>query len=112
MPVPHCIKDTDGWEIIPEIIVEKNDIIINKPTFGSIALMRILEQINERENGNVEFEFIGVCTDICVVSNVLMTRASFPNHIITVDANCCAGVTEETHTSALNTMKSCQITII
>lgn len=122
LPVPHCIENTEGWSIKKEIssivdgatgLVSSTGEIINsriyKNTFGSDVLRDFLV-----ENKGVieEVEFIGLCTDICVISNVLMARQALPNTKIIVDASCCAGVTSETHKAALETMKMCQITVI
>ena len=124
LPVEHCIEGTEGWSINREIHNEfKNggyttysaeDIVngrITKPTFGSYDLIRVLDEIN-MANEITEIEFCGVCTDICVVSNVLMTKAAFCDTPIIVDASCCAGVTPEKHAAALEVMKSCQIDVI
>ena len=113
LPVEHCIKGTEGWEIIDDLqpLSKKANSIIDKPTFGSFDLINYLEPFIE--SGEVqEIELCGLCTDICVVSNALMLRAKFHETPITVDASCCAGVTADSHKSALQTMKSCQIQII
>lgn len=105
LPVPHCIKGTEGHEI-PDEILRGHDLIIEKPTFGSVELVHYLE--------NIEFdevELIGLCTDICVVSNALLIKARFPEREVSVDSSCCAGVTPATHEAALTTMKMCQINI-
>lgn len=113
LPVPHCIKGTDGWLINPEIhaaLDEKDYIAVEKPTFGSTALV---ERIRECCGGSdTEIELIGLCTDICVVSNALLLKANFPETKISVDSSCCAGVTPESHNAALTTMKMCQIDVI
>lgn len=107
LPVEHCIIGTDGWEISKELPVD-DSMIIDKPTFGSTVLAHYLRKI-----GNVEeIELIGLCTDICVISNAMILKASYPEIPITVDASCCAGVTPESHKNALNAMKMCQINII
>ena len=113
LPVPHCIKGTDGWELdanIASALADKKFIPVEKPTFGSVELPRVIERIADGEDFDVTL--IGLCTDICVVSNALLLKANFPEKEITVDASCCAGVTPETHNSALETMKMCQINII
>lgn len=102
LPVEHCIKGTDGWEIA-DGLCNSGDIIIDKPSFGWTGWDRFEFD---------EIEIIGLCTDICVVSNALILKATFPEVPITVDASCCAGVTPDTHTSALETMRMCQINII
>ena len=105
LPVPHCIKGTEGHDI-PDEILRGHGLIIEKPTFGSTELVSYLE--------NIEFdevELIGLCTDICVVSNALLIKARFPEREVSVDSSCCAGVTPATHEAALTTMKMCQINI-
>lgn len=101
LPVPHCIRGTEGWEIAPGLYREGCR-IIDKPNFGWPGWSsEALEEI----------ELVGLCTDICVVSNALILKATFPEAEITVDASCCAGVTPESHRAALTTMKMCQITV-
>lgn len=102
LPVKHCVKDTDGWQIVPALKVEKCE-YINKPTFGWLGWDGFCEKD--------EIELIGVCTDICVVSNALILKAKYPEAVISVDASCCAGVTPEKHKAALETMRSCQIDV-
>ncbi|MGN0594764.1 MAG: cysteine hydrolase family protein, partial [Hominimerdicola sp.] len=102
LPVAHCIKDSYGWQISDKLDTTGCE-IIDKPTFG-------WTKWNEKEFENIEI--VGLCTDICVVSNALILKAQFPEAEITVDASCCAGVTVETHKSALATIKMCQINVI
>ncbi len=111
LPVPHCIKGTMGWALdlrVAEALEGKRFRMIEKPTFGSVRLPEIL-----RETYGEEFtvELIGLCTDICVVSNALLLKANFTEIPISVDAACCAGVTPESHNAALTTMKMCQIQV-
>ncbi len=101
LPVEHCIKGTRGWEIAEGLYVAGSK-IINKPNFGWPDWKN--EQLED-------VEIIGLCTDICVVSNALIIKATFPEARVSVDANCCAGVTPESHNAALTTMKMCQIDI-
>lgn len=108
LPVQHCIKNTEGWKI-PENILRNHNNIYEKYTFGSKDLFDDLKK-NEEEIESIEL--IGLCTDICVVSNTLLAKAYFPNVKIMVDASCCAGVTPKSHEDALNTMKMCQIDIL
>ena len=111
LPVPHCIKGTDGWQIrndIAELLSTAK--IYEKPTFGCIALAEDLKQFSENEE--IELELVGLCTDICVVSNALLLKATMPEVRISVDASCCTGVTQEKHLAALETMHSCQIRLI
>lgn len=102
LPVVHCVKGTPGWEISQMLCTEGCD-IIDKPSFG-------WTKWNKRSFE--EIELVGLCTDICVISNALILKAFFPEAEITVDASCCAGVTPETHNAALAAMKMCQINII
>lgn len=101
LPVPHCIKGTKGWEIADGLYVEGSK-VIDKPNFG---------WPNWTEEDLGEVELIGLCTDICVVSNALIIKAAFPNAVVKVDKACCAGVTPESHEAALITMKMCQIDV-
>nr|WP_300659777.1 isochorismatase family cysteine hydrolase [uncultured Acetatifactor sp.] len=113
LPVPHCIKDTGGWllnEKVMYALSEKNYRTIEKGTFGSTKLVEEIAKL--AADGEVAVELIGLCTDICVVSNALLLKAHFPEMGIAVDASCCAGVTPKTHEAALETMKMCQIDII
>ena len=106
LPVKHCIKGTKGWQI-PSQILNNHTNIIEKYTFGSVDLFKQLETLNDIES----IELIGLCTDICVISNAILAKAHFPNINIIVDSKCCAGVTKESHEKALDTMKMCQIEI-
>ncbi len=105
LPVEHCIKGTDGWQIADGLYIDGSE-IIDKPTFGWLG-WKTLDIIED-----AEIELIGLCTDICVVSNALILKAALPEAKISVDAACCAGVTPETHNAALATMKMCQIDVI
>ena len=110
LPVMHCIKGTDGWKIRPDIAeLLTGARIYEKPTFGSTALVADLKDLSEKEE--IELELVGLCTDICVVSNALLLKASMPEVKISVDAACCAGVTPQKHLAALETMRSCQIDV-
>lgn len=102
IPVEHCIYETEGWKIVDGLEVP-NCIHINKTSFGWDGW----DELNYEE-----IELIGVCTDICVISNALILKAQFPEVKITVDASCCAGVTLELHEAALKVMRSCQINVI
>ncbi len=106
LPVRHCIKGTVGHEIPNEILFSDCP-VIEKPTFGSLELIKYLDSLNFDS-----LEFVGLCTDICVISNALMAKAHFYEKPITVDSSCCAGVTPKSHTEALNTMRMCQIDVI
>ena len=108
LPVKHCIKDTSGWQIHPELEALRTTEPIDKLTFGSADLPKILAQEKDIE----EITFVGLCTDICVISNVMITKAFFPEIPLIVDAKACAGVTPESHKNALSAMKMCQVTVI
>lgn len=107
LPVSHCLVGTKGWNIIPEIEVKNEDTVVSKVTFGYNDWKQY-GWINAAD----EIELCGLCTDICVVSNALILRATFPDTPIIVDAKCCAGTTPEKHLAALEVMKSCQIDVI
>ena len=113
LPVAHCIRGTDGWELIPELEELKDSRKVqcfDKPAFGSVALAEALRAMYEA--GELEaVELVGLCTDICVVSNALLIKAFMPELPVSVDASCCAGVTPESHLQALEAMKVCQIHI-
>ena len=110
LPVSHCIEGTKGWEIRKEIAdAMPGAEIINKPTFGSVVLAQELMERNAREP--IEVELVGLCTDICVVSNALLIKAILPEIVVKVDPGCCAGVTAQSHEAALATMRACQIQI-
>ena len=111
LPVLHCVRETEGWNIRPEIAELLDPAqVFEKPTFGSLALADELSRIAEEEE--IEIELCGLCTDICVVSNALLLKACMPEVRICVDPACCAGVTPEKHLAALETMRSCQIEIL
>jgi nicotinamidase-related amidase len=108
LPVPHCIKGTDGWQIRAELDALRKTEAIDKVTFGSKDLVQILKNEGDIEN----ITFAGLCTDICVISNVMLVKAFYPEIPLIVDAKACAGVTPESHTNALNAMKMCQVKVI
>lgn len=105
LPVSHCIRGTKGWDIIPELvsIAPISAHKVYKNTFGYSGWNFL--------RGDIEFHVCGLCTDICVVSNVLALRMFFPNSCIIVDSDCCAGTSEKAHEAALEVMKSCQVEI-
>lgn len=107
LPVIHCVHNTHGWCIHKDIQSQFGTIIIDKPTFGHTEWEAFSDLLYVDE-----IELVGVCTDICVVSNALILKAVYPEVNITVDASCCAGVTPESHMAALATMKMCQINVI
>ena len=113
LPVPHCLRGTAGWELIPEIAALQQKYgwtIYEKPTFGCVALAEDLAA-QEIAQGIESIELVGLCTDICVVSNALLLKAYLPEVPIVVTAACCAGVTPEKHEAALETMRSCQVEV-
>ena len=106
LPVPHCIKGTDGWQITDKLEGLRSDGVIDKPTFGSVALQNYL--VKQKPDS---VTLVGLCTDICVISNAMLIKAALPEKDIRVDAACCAGVTPESHRRALEAMRMCQIEI-
>jgi nicotinamidase/pyrazinamidase len=110
LPVKHCIKNTNGWQIHPELDALRVSEAVDKPTFGSVILGKKLVEENEKETIE-SVTLIGLCTDICVISNALLIKAFLPEVPIIVDAKCCAGVTPDSHKNALNAMMACQIKI-
>lgn len=117
LPVVHCVKGTEGWEIRDEIAAAMpRAVCVDKPSFGSPALAHMLTNVFRKECESdpekLEIELVGLCTDICVVSNALLLKAALPEVKISVDASCCAGVTPESHAAALVTMQMCQIQVL
>lgn len=113
LPVPHCIKGTPGWQLdaaVAAALKTRRFTPVEKHTFGSTDLPGLVAEAAGEEAFSLEL--IGLCTDICVVSNALLLKAAFPEAPISVDAACCAGVTPEKHAAALETMRSCQIDVI
>ncbi len=110
LPVLHCIKGTDGWQIRSELQPFCKEAPLDKVTFGSFELGARLVEANRQETVG-QITFIGLCTDICVISNALLAKAFLPEAEIVVDASCCAGVTPESHKNALEAMKVCQIRV-
>ena len=113
LPVPHCIRNTKGWELAPSLEAlraEREALCIDKLTFGSKDLA--LQMAEEYAGKPVCFELIGVCTDICVISNAMLLKAFLPEATVQVDAACCAGVTPASHNTALAAMAACQIELL
>ena len=106
LPVVHCVKGTKGWEII-DCLQSYVQTVFDKPTFGSVELAHVVAR-----GGYEQIELVGLCTDICVVSNALLLKAALPEIQICVDSACCAGVTPASHEAALTTMKMCQIEVL
>lgn len=107
LPVPHCIKDTPGWQICDELLPYV-ETVIDKVAFGSVELPQVIKEFGEPIS---EIELCGLCTDICVISNAMILKAAFPEVPISVDSSCCAGVSVESHKTALDAMKAVQIEI-
>ena len=109
LPVKHCIKGTEGWEIPDAILAAGYD----KPTFGCVELAEDISKWYAQDlEEDLEIELIGLCTDICVVSNALLLKAFIPSVRIMVDSRCCAGVTPSSHKAALETLRACQVDVI
>ena len=111
LPVVHCVKGTDGWRLTPEIhlLVDDRE-IFDKNTFGSVELSRYVYSMFQA--GEIKaVELVGLCTDICVISNAMLLKAAEPEMIVSVDGRCCAGVTPQSHKNALEAMKMCQIEV-
>ncbi len=106
LPVEHCIENTPGWQIYDGLDTT-GATVLNKPSFGFLDWAQYIE-----DSGDLAIELVGLCTDICVVSNALVLKALFPEATVSVDASACAGVTPETHDAALMTMKMCQVEVV
>lgn len=115
LPVMHCVKDTPGWQLHPEVekaLAAKADSrIIDKPAFGSVELGEYVKELNAKERVE-KITLMGLCTDICVISNALLLKAYLPETPVEVDLSCCAGVTPQSHGQAAEAMKMCQIGIV
>ena len=115
LPVIHCVEGTDGWQLNDAVAaaLPADAVIVDKPTFGSTALIEVMgEYVKQAGEENVNVELVGLCTDICVVSNALLLKAFYHEMPISLDAACCAGVTPAKHAAAIETMASCQIKIV
>lgn len=106
LPVVHCVENTEGWRISDKLEVAQSK-VFKKPSFGSLELAEYVATISDLE----EIELVGLCTDICVISNAFILKAKLPEVKISVDSKCCAGVSPESHLNALNAMKMCQINV-
>jgi len=110
LPVPHCIKGSEGWQIAAALQDLPAYCVVDKPTFGSLALVELLQKENEKDPiGRITL--VGLCTDICVISNAMLCKAALTETEIAVDAACCAGVTPASHDTALAAMRTCQIVV-
>ncbi|MBO5230084.1 MAG: cysteine hydrolase [Clostridia bacterium] len=112
LPVEHCMRDTHGWQINAELDALRKEEPIDKPVFGSVALGQLLKAYDTYEEKIENITLIGVCTDICVISNAMLIKSFLPETPIFVDAACCAGVTPESHERALDAMAVCQIKVL
>lgn len=108
LPVPHCIRDTEGWQIRKELDELRTTAAIDKDTFGARDLVKVLGEEEKLDS----VTFLGLCTDICVISNVMLVKAFFPEVPVTVDAAGCAGVTPQSHATALDAMEAVQVKVI
>ncbi len=111
LPVPHCIRGSEGWQLRPEIAELVRQEPIDKPTFGSVELGKALVELNGR-SALEGVTLVGLCTDICVISNALLVKAFLPEVPVFVDSACCAGVSPESHRRALEAMAACQIQVL
>ena len=111
IPVVHCIEGTPGWQIDGSLDVSGSK-IFNKPSFGSMDLADYIFDRTSKDKSIDEIVLVGLCTGICVINNALILKAKLPEMLISVDASCCACVTPESHTNALNAMKLCQVNVI
>ena len=115
LPVVHCVKNTPGWELNEKVAAALGDAkVIDKPTFGSMELGELLKKKDEELRGNgmdgiTSITLVGLCTDICVISNAMISKAALPEVPVYVDKDCCAGVTTDSHETALAAMRMCQI---
>lgn len=110
LPVPHCIRGQAGWQLHDEIqALVQDSPVIDKPSFGSVELAEYLSSL---DNAPESIELVGLCTDICVISNAMILKAYLPEVPIFVDASCCAGVTPQSHENALSAMRMCQIGVL
>lgn len=108
LPVVHCVKDTDGWQISDQLDTA-GAVVVDKSAYGSLKLPDVIAALSGSVSG---IEMVGVCTDVCVISNAMILKAAFPEWPLVVDASCCAGVTPESHKNALEAMKMCHITVV
>ena len=112
LPVPHCIRGTRGWEICPELETLRKEEPVDKPTFGSTGLGEVLRAADQYGEKIGKITLVGVCTDICVISNAMLLRAFFPEAPIEILSSCCAGVTPASHATALAALAACQCRVL
>lgn len=111
LPVPHCIKGTWGWQIENSLEALRTAPALDKGSFGSLELGDSLRALNA-EAPITSVTLVGLCTDICVISNALIAKAALPEARVIVDAACCAGATPEGHRTALDALKACQVLVV
>ncbi len=111
LPVVHCVQGTWGWDLEPQVEAVRTSTPIEKPSFGSKGLAEVLKARHIYDGPLEEIQLVGLCTDICVISNALLLKAFLPEVPLSVDASCCAGVTPESHRRALDAMEVCQVRI-
>ena len=111
LPVVHCVRDTPGWQICPELEAVRKEQPVDKCTFGSVGLGTVLRAA-DKENHIRKITLVGVCTDICVISNAMLLRAFFPEAPIEILSSCCAGVTPASHATALAALAACQCRVL
>lgn len=109
LPVPHCIRDTQGWALHRDIAPLLSTTPFDKTAFGSWELCEYMRSLRQTPE---EIVLVGLCTDICVISNALMLKAALPDTTVTVDSACCAGVTPQSHQNALEAMRACQVNVV
>lgn len=113
LPIPHCLKGKKGHDLAKPLQIQEGDLVFEKPSFGSLELGKKLATLaKQNPQKPLEVEFVGPCTDICVVSNVLLVKAFVPEAVVSVHANLCAGLTPQKHQAALDIMESCQVKIL
>ena len=113
LPVAHCIKGTEGWnpdKEIKSLIIQNH--FFEKGSFGSLDLAKAMQDLAQKNKDGIAIELVGLCTDICVVSNALLLKAYLPEVPLSVDSSCCAGVTKAKHEAALETLRSCQVNVL
>ena len=108
LPVSHCIKDTDGWQIVDELS-EYAETVVDKAAFGSMDLPNVIGEFSDDVE---EIQLCGLCTVICVISNAVILKSAFPEAEIVIDSSCCAGVSKTSHNTALDAMRALQMKII
>lgn len=113
LPVPHCKQGSSGWEIAQSLQQYVTVPPLDKGTFGSLDIIPLIQsQVDNSPNTQLRLSFVGLCTDICVISNAMIAKTAFPLAELVVIGDCCAGVTPESHKNALSAMAMCQIKVL